>query len=347
MKNLPKVYMADMHAHLEGTIPPDMVERLARKNGIPVPEGLIKDGKYNFKGDGTARGDLIAFVTAYDRAVSVMKTADDYTDITYDYLKRVAAEGCIYSEIGISADHAEQVGLTYKQMVEAIAKGYEKAKKETGIEARLISTCVRHYGPEKALRAAQVTRDNPHPLVTGFGIAGDENAYTLADFKPAFDLAGLPYRTAHAGEAAGPESVRAAKDVLKVRRFGHMVRAIEDKKLIAELKAINAVPEVCVSSNLVLHVYKDYADHPLRKLFDAGLKVVLGSDDPPFFSTSIGREYQIARDHFGFSDKELTQFTRNAFEEAFVDEKTRKQLLARLDKKDPPGAAPRIASPQR
>jgi adenosine deaminase len=215
-------------------------------------------------------------------------------------------------------------------MLDAITAGYERAKKETGIEARLISTCVRHYGPEGAVKVGKITHDHPHPLVTGFGMAGDENACTVADFKSAYDAAGLPYRTAHAGEAAGPQSVRDARDVLKIRRFGHMVRAIEDPGLMQELVALKAVPEVCVSSNLCLRVFKDYAAHPLRKFFDAGLKVTLGSDDPTFFSTSIGREYAIAQKHFGFSDDELGQLTRNAIEEAFIDEKTRAELLSRI-----------------
>ncbi len=329
MNSIPK---ADLHVHLEGTISPQMVMHLAERNKTTVPPGLIKDGHFNWQGDGTGRGDLLAFVQAYDEATSVMKAAVDYTDITYDYLKRSADEGCIYAEIGISADHGTQVGLTYPEMLEAITRGYERAKKETGIEARLISTCVRHYGPEGARKAGQVTHDHPHPLVTGFGMAGDENAYTVADFKPAFDLSGLAHRTAHAGEAAGPESIRAARDVLKIRRFGHMVRAVEDRELMEELTAINAVPEVCVSSNLALHVFKDYAAHPLRKFFDAGLKVTLGSDDPTFFSTSIGREYRIAKEHFGFTDDELLRVTRNAIEEAFVDEETRALLLGKIHK---------------
>ena len=303
---------------------------LAERNKIAVPLGLIKDKKFNWHGDGTARGDLIAFVHAYDLATSVMKSAADYTDITYDYLKRSAAEGSIYAEIHISADHAVQVGLTYSEMLEAITQGYERAKEESGIEMRLISTCVRHYGPEAACNVGRITYDNPHSLVTAFGMAGDENAYTVADFKPAFDLSGLPHRTAHAGEAAGPESIRAARDILKIRRFGHMVRAIEDNTLIEDLKSINAVPEVCVSSNLCLHAFKDYASHPLRRFFDAGLKVTLGSDDPTFFSTSIGREYRIAQEHFGFSDDELLQVTKNALEEAFVDEETRARLLYKI-----------------
>jgi len=328
MKNIPKV---DLHVHLEGTITPEMVMRIAQRNNIEVPPWLVKDGKYNWNRGGTAAGELVEFLKAYTAATSVMKSAQDYTDITYDFLKRSAAEGCIYAEVTISADHGALAGLTYPEMRDAIIKGYEKAKQETGIEARFISTCVRHFGPEDALKVGKATRDHPHPLVTAFGMAGDENSYTAADFKPAFDISGLPRRTAHAGEAAGPSSVKDASSILKTRRFGHMVRAIESPALMKELKAINAVPEVCVSSNMAMKVFKDYKSHPLRKFFDAGLKVTLGSDDPSFFNTSIGREYQIAQDHFGFGDAELLQISRNALEEAFVDEATRNKLLAKLD----------------
>lgn len=328
--HLPKV---DLHVHLEGTLTPQMVKHLSEINGIAIKDGLITaDGQsYHWEDDGTARGGLIAFVTAYDDACAVMKTAQDYTDITYDYLARVAAEGCIYAELTISADHGAHLGLTYLEMVDAIKVGCDKAKAQSGIEARLISTCVRHYGADASRKVGEITAANPHPLVTGFGMAGDENAGSVADFKPAYDAAGDLKRTAHAGEAAGPESVRAARDVLGCRRFGHMVRAVEDKQLWDELVAIKAVPEVCVSSNLFLKVYPDYASHPLRRMFDSGLKVTLGSDDPTFFRTSIGREYEIAQTEFGFSDAELLQISRNAIEEAFVDEPTRARLLAKID----------------
>lgn len=326
---LPK---ADLHVHLEGTISVGMVRKLAEKNRLTVPENLIAacGQKFYWKDDGTAQHALLSFVHAYDVACSIMKTAEDYTEITHDYLRRSATEGCIYAEITISADHGLSMGLSYSEMVNAIVAGYERAHEETGIEARFISTCVRHYGPEKALNAGKVTRDNPHPLVTGFGMAGDENAYQIADFKPAFEAAGLR-RTAHAGEAAGPQSIRAARKELGVRRFGHMVRAIEDHELMEELRDIGAVPEVCVSSNLALKVFGDYKAHPLRRFFDFGLKVALGSDDPTFFHTSIGREYEIAHEKFGFTHEELLRVTRNALEEAFVDEATRTRLLDRVE----------------
>lgn len=326
LRKLPKV---DLHVHLEGTITPEMAKKIASRNKVtPSPQLMDSSGEhFRWSSAGDARHNLIAFLKAYDDATSVMKRREDYSDITYDYLHRAAQEGCVYVEFFISADHGAMVGLDYKEMIGAIADGYEKAKKESGIEMRLISTCVRHYGPEAALKVADITRGYHHPLVTGFGMAGDENAHTIADFRPAFMASGLAGRTAHAGEASGPETVRQARDILQVRRFGHMVRAIEDAKLMEEQKSILAVPEVCVSSNIALKVYPDYKSHPLRRFFDYGLKVVLGSDDPSFFNTSIGREYKIAHDHFGFTETELLQLSRNALEEAFVDEATRGQLL--------------------
>lgn len=331
-ENIRRIPKVDLHVHLEGTISPQMVARMAQRNGLPEPRGLTAaDGQsIHWQPKTTAGDNLVSFLKAYDDATKVMKTAQDYVDLTHDYLTRSATEGCIYAELTISIEHGEMVGLQYPEMLAAITEGYEKAKKETGIEARLISSCVRHYGPKSALRVAEVTRDNPHPLVTGFGMAGDENAHTIADFKPAFDICAHLGRTAHAGEASGPETVRQARDLLKLRRFGHMVRAIEDPKLMQELVAIKAVPEVCVGSNLALKVYPDYTAHPLRKFFDAGLKVTLGSDDPTFFGTSIGREYQNAHDKAGFTEKELLQLTRNAVEEAFVDDATRAKLLDRV-----------------
>ncbi len=331
LTNFPK---AELHVHLEGTISPEMAKKLAKKNKIKLPDDLFtEDGKgYRWDSDGTAAGNLVGFLKAYDKVAGLIKSAKDYRDITYDYLKRCAAEGSIYEELIISADHGASVGLSYKEMVDGIAEGVSKARKETGIEARLLSACVRHYGPEKAVEVARQTASYPHELVTAFHMAGDENAHSVEDFVPAFEIAktaGLAI-SAHAGEAAGPESIRDVKEKLGCKRYGHMVRIVEDTAFMKEMEKFGAVPEVCVSSNLELNVFKDYADHPLRRLFDAGFKVTLGSDDPPFFKTSIGREYQIAKEKFHFTSEELLRLTRNAIDAAFVDEPTREKLLNKI-----------------
>lgn len=339
--SLPK---ADMHVHLEATMTPDLMRKITARNGIPVPPRLMSSAGEHFRWEGDEDATkkpveaLMSFLQAYDDVTLTMRTPQDYTDLTYDYLKRAAAEGCIYSELTISADHGKLVGVEYPDMCNAIAKGYEQAKAETGIEARLISTFVRQpvfkdsaETPEqRAVAVGKLTHDFPHPLVTGLGLAGAEMMGTFAGFLPAYEAAGPLQRTAHAGEAMGPQSVRDAMNVLGIRRFGHMVRAMEDAELVRDLKAINAVPEVCVSSNIYMRVFNDYAAHPLRRMFDAGFKVVLGSDDPSFFKTSIGNEYKIAHEKFGFTEKELLRVTQNAVEEAFVDAPTRARLMARV-----------------
>ncbi|MEO1749713.1 MAG: adenosine deaminase, partial [Pseudomonadota bacterium] len=136
--------------------------------------------------------------------------------------------------------------------------------------------------------------------------------------------------TVHAGELVGAQSVRDALDYLKPARIGHGVRAIEDPELVKRLADEDIVLEVCPGSNIVLDVFPDFPSHPFAQLRDAGVKVTLSSDDPPHFQTSIGREYEIARDYFGLTDDELRAVTRQAIDAAFVDDDTRMQLLQKL-----------------
>lgn len=329
-QHIPK---AELHVHLEGTLSPEMAQELATRNNVPLPDDLFDaDGNYTWPDDGTGASALLGFVHAYDKACAGIQTEQDYFDITYDYLIRSAAQGVIYTEMTISVDHPEHAGIPYSDFTKTLAKAAIRAKAETGIECRFICACVRHYGPENATRVAQIVADNPHPLVTGFTMAGDENAHDVADFVPAYEIAkaaGLKV-TAHAGEAAGPESIRKVRDLLGCTRFGHMVRITEDPELMAEMAASDTTPEVCVSSNLVLKVYPDHESHPIKQLWDAGFKVTLGSDDPPFFFTDIGREYQIAQDVYGFSDDDLRQMTRNALNAAFIDQTTLDNLMEKI-----------------
>ena len=168
--------------------------------------------------------------------------------------------------------------------------------------------------------------------------SGDEAGFPPAQFAEAFGIvaaSGLPC-TVHAGEWAGPDKVREAIDTLPVTRLGHGVRAIEDARLVDEIAERGITLEVCPGSNLATGMYESYAHHPLPRLVAAGVKVTLGSDDPPFFGTTIGREYDAARLHFSLSEDTLRGITRNALEAAFVDEETRSALLARVPTDDRP-----------
>jgi adenosine deaminase len=188
---------------------------------------------------------------------------------------------------------------------------------------------VRHLGPERALDVARRTVAEPHPYVTGFGMGGDEANFPPHLFREAFEIAaeaGLGI-TCHAGEWGGPESVRGALELPNITRIGHGVRSIEDPGLVRELADRRIVLEVCPTSNVALGLFADYESHPLSALFEAGVPVTLGSDDPPYWAASIGREYAVA-EQMGLEAHGITQ---TALESAFLEPPQRAALLDRLN----------------
>jgi adenosine deaminase len=319
------VPLAELHVHLEATAKPALVRRLAQRNGVTVPPGTIEDDRYVWR-------DFLDFLLTFDRAVTVIRTAEDYRDITFEYLRDCAAEGAVYVELTISPDHADQAGLSYAGMLDGVARGIDDAR-ASGVESRAIVTAVRNFGTERAEWVARTAAAQPHPYVTGFGLAGDEAGFPPAQFARAFEIAheaGLGL-TCHAGEWAGPESVRGALALpVPVTRLGHGVRAIEDPELVSELAERGTVLEVCPTSNVVLKAYPDYGAHPFPRLRDAGVRVTLGSDDPPYWGATIGGEYAVARREWGLDDAALTAVTRTAIEAAFVADDLRSALLARI-----------------
>ncbi len=317
--------LAELHVHLEGTAPPALIRRLAARNGIPVPEGVFASQEE------FAWVDFLDFLRTYDRAASVIRTAQDYRDVTYEYLRSCAAEGAVYVELIASPDHAASVGLPDAEHYGGIAQGIDDAHAETGIEARILVTAIRNFGVAAAEAIAQRLAETRHPYVVGFNLAGDEAGYPPAQFATAYKIAadsGLGC-TVHAGEHAGAESVREAM-TLPVTRISHGVRAAEDPALVAEIADRGLVLEACPTSNVCTGVYPSYAEHPLHALHEAGVKLTLGSDDPPYFGASIGGEYAVARAHLGFGEGELEQITRTAVQASFADDAVKRTLLNRL-----------------
>lgn len=305
-------------------MPPALAQAQARKYGVDA-SGFLCDGAYVWR-------DFTSFLAAYDAVADLFRTEHDYALLTETYLEELAAAGAVYSELFVSPDHGEAVGLGADGYIAGIGRGIELAKARTGIECRMVVVGLRHRGPERVEWAARYAANCRNPLVTGFNMAGDERMGRLADYARAFDIAraaGLGI-TVHAGELCGASSVRDALDHIRPSRIGHGVRAIEDPNLVARLAGEGVVLEVCPGSNVALGVFPDFAAHPLRRLHAAGVKVTLNSDDPPFFQTSLQREYAIASEAMGFTEAELDGMTRTAIEAAFVDEATRTALLARL-----------------
>ena len=319
-----KIKKAELHCHIEGAASPALVKAQARKYSADV-SGFISNDRYVWS-------DFTEFLVAYDGAAALFRSEEDYALLARTYLEGIAAENAIYAEIFVSPDHAVAAGLSPQAYFDGLADGIAAAKASTGIECRMIIVGVRHLGADKVEAAAQLAATRPHPLITGFGMAGEERFGKVADFARAFDIArdaGLGI-TIHAGELAGPESVRDALDHVRPTRIGHGVRAAENDALVQRIAETGVVLEVCPGSNLALNVYPDISSHPFDRLRRAGVKVTLSSDDPPHFGSSIGREYQMVADAWGYDAAELTGFTRTSIEAAFIDEPTRAFLLGQL-----------------
>ncbi|MER8957586.1 MULTISPECIES: adenosine deaminase [unclassified Mesorhizobium] len=318
---------AELHCHIEGAAAPELVLRQAEKYGKEASR-YIQDGSFVWR-------DFTSFLAAYDFSSDLFRTEEDYARLADHYLTSLARDGAIYSEVFTSPDHASKAGLSPKAYTDALGEGMARAKAKTGIEGRMIVTGVRNFGVESIERAARFAARCGHPLVTGFGVAGDERIGDLEDYVRAFEIAreaGLGI-TVHAGELMGWESVEAALDHIRPSRIGHGVRAIENPELMRRIADEGVVLECCPGSNIALKIFDSFADHPFPALRAAGCKVTLNSDDPPYFWTSLKREYDIAAEHFAMDDKALTAVTRTAIEAAFVDRKTRAVLLGRLGAK--------------
>jgi adenosine deaminase len=320
--------LAELHCHIEGAAPPDLVRELAHRNGQDITS-LINGG------DGYIWSDFDSFLGAYDQVASVFTRAEDYSNLAYAYASDLASQGAIYSETFSSTDHAEQAGVDPMAYLDALADGIKRAEADHGIVSRMVPTGVRHFGTDAINRAADIAIDaaKTNPLITGFGIAGSEVAGSLRDAKHAFARcadAGLGL-TAHAGEWTGPPTIRDAI-LLGVTRIGHGIRAAEDEALMAEIAAKGITLEVCPVSNIVLKAVEGQAAHPAKTLHGAGIKLTANSDDPPHFHTTLAKDVEMMVQLLGGEETAIrAMLTRNALEAAFVDEPTRQKLLGKLD----------------
>ena len=322
LDNLP---IAELHCHLEATVSPEEARRLAARNHIDISAAFDDRGAYRWR-------SFEEFLEVYDAVSAAIRTPEDYYDITLGHYRRMAAKGMIYGEAIVSPAHAERFGVSYRALIDAVAGAMRKAESETGVIGRIIVTCVRHFGSDHALSVARSVRDAPHPLVTGFGLAGDEAFGATQDYRPAFEIAGECGLglTAHAGEILGPESVREAIALLRVTRLGHGVRAGEDVGLVAEIRDRELTLEVCPTSNVAIGLYSSLESHPLPHLVRAGLKTTLNSDDPAFFGADVADEYRRCAIAFGFGRRDLLKFTRTAIDAAFCDRETKLRLAAKI-----------------
>ena len=319
---------AELHVHLEGSIAPELAKKLARRNNLTLPEGLIAPDQKSYLSK-----DFLDFLKVYDTLAAVIKVPQDYYDITFDYLRSNAQNNAIYIEMMYSPDHAERSsGIPSWEHLAAIQQAINDAKDQFDIVGRIIITAVRHFGVEACERVAKQATIDKIDCVTGFGLGGDEAKYPPKLFTKAYQIAaeaGLDC-TVHAGEFDSAKGMIEAMEYLPIKRIGHGVNAIHSPEAMAMVKDKGIALEVCPTSNIFLGLFKDMNSHPFPKFYDAGIKISISSDDPPFMSTNLAREYQRVQEAYHYNDDTMNAITRMTLEAAFVDEKTRAELLAKI-----------------
>jgi adenosine deaminase len=321
VKSLKKI---ELHLHLEGAAPPGFIRGLAAEKRQDISGIFDERGGYSYRG-------FDEFLRVYEVASSVMDSPRDYARLLAEVLAECAGQGAIHAELFVSPEFCGGGDLAAWRDYLAAMQEVAQAAEGGGISSRGILTAIRHFGPDQARRTALCAAETAGGWVAGLGIGGAEQAGELADFAWSFDCAreaGLGL-TAHAGEWRGPQSVRDALS-LGVSRIGHGIRAAEDPALLRELAERGVTLEVCPGSNVALGAVASWAMHPIARLADAGVRVTVSTDDPPFFHTSLSHEYQRLADTFGWAEAEFRTMNLWAVDAAFCDETTKTRLRKEL-----------------
>jgi aminodeoxyfutalosine deaminase len=292
-RTLPDVVKApkiELHVHLEGTIRPATLLDIARRNDLPLPANTVEglSALYEFT-------DFKHFIDVWVLTTNCLRTAQDFREVVVNYAAEAASFGAVYLEAIFSPSERVQRGIAWDEIFTGYTEGAVEARERYGVTVRFTPDLYRGLEPAIAEECARMAVRYRDRGVVGLGLGGMETASPAAVYRTAFDIArdgGLAL-VPHAGESAGPESIREVID-LGAARIRHGIRAADDPVLLKEIAERGLVLDVCPTSNLRTRVVPDLAQHPLPLLREAGVRCTINTDDPAMFGTDLGHEYEVA-----------------------------------------------------
>ena len=317
LRRLPK---CNVHTHLEGSVRPATWWELAREADLGVavgPEGA----QAMLQVDGTERS-LVDYLAKISRTYPVLKNREALQRTAFEAAEDAARDGVVYFELRAGPMTHAGPGLPVEEVIERLLEGLRQAEERFGIVARLIVSALRHHSPEINVELARAALTYRNDGVVGFDLAGDEAGFPPQLHAEAFAVArqgGLGL-TVHAGEAAGAENVTYAVQALGATRIGHGIRSIESESAVEMLKARRVLLEICPTSNVHTGAVAGIARHPVRRLYDRGVPISIGDDDPVTSRTHVSNELTLLKDLFGFTDVELAGIQRTTLEASFLRE---------------------------
>ena len=325
IKKLPKV---EQHVHIVGSTRPETLLWLAEEGGLDETFKTPGDAQRFFQYKSFSQ-----FIDAYSTVVDCITRENQFERITYEMLESDARCNVQYVEASFSAlDHVLR-GLDYGKMLDAINRGIDRARMAFGIECNIRVDLVRNYGPEKGMEVLDWIESKNDNIIS-IDLGGSEERFPAKQYKSVFQRArnmGL-HLVAHAGEAAGAESIWQAVNELGVEHIGHGLTAIDEPKLLEHLKKRSIAIEMCPTSNVKTRVARTLRSHPIRVFHDLGLTVTVNTDDPSMFGTDMNTEYLQLNRQLGFSLSELFNLSLNAANSSFLPEESKSKMRESFSK---------------
>ena len=322
---IPKI---ELHLHLEGAIPLETLLSLIQRKGSEPSIKTVEDlrEKLVYK-------DFRHFLSIWAWKNTFITEEEDFEEIVYQVLADLSRQNVRYVEAFYSPMDFRRWGLSARLITDCLIRGKERAYRDFGIRSELILDLVRDYGPELGIELLTELTSYVGKGIIGIGIGGSEQEYPAELFSSLYKEAKeRGFRlTAHAGEAAGAGSIRAAVEKLHVERIGHGVRANEDAVLISLLRELQIPLEMCVTSNIETGVCRSVKEHPIREYFEQGLMVTVNSDDPTMFNTSTTQEYLLLIQELGFSLNDLKRLSMNGISASFMPDSAKETMKSQFE----------------
>ncbi|HJO94451.1 MAG TPA: adenosine deaminase [Victivallales bacterium] len=322
---MPKI---ELHVHLEGSLTPVTLIKLAEKNSVQLPVKQINEIEEWYKFT-----DFNHFMSIYLKMSECIKTPEDIEMIAKDFLINQKKQNIIYTEITYTPyTHYTQKGISFDKQIEALNKAKLWGEKHLNIFCNFIFVISRGVTTEEGIITAEWIKDHPGQIAA-LGLGGPEKEFPPIRHKPSFDITSrcnIP-AVVHAGETAGTKSIWGALNELNSIRIGHGVLCWDDPELVKYLKTNKIILEVCPSSNICLGVFRNLESHILPKLVERGLKITINSDDPPMFDTTLTNEYKLIAEAFEFDENNFYDFNLTALNGSFIKNRKKRELSARFE----------------
>ncbi len=327
LRRLPK---AELHVHIEGTLEPEQLLLFAKRNNVSLPtETILSKDKKSYR-----YSNFDSFITTYITSTQALCNKQDFYEMTLAYLEKVSQQGVVHTEIYFDIQTYLPRNIDPDDVVYGIHQALEEGQKILGISSSMIFSLLRHETQKEALENFNLIKKRYQKIVSTIGLASNSTDNPITKFKSIFHQAhNAGYHcVAHLGEFDSPELIWQALREIPIERIDHGVECIRDQKLMAELAQRKIPLTICPLSNVALGKYKNLQQHPIRKIYDAGITVTINSDDPSFFNGYIGDNYQALLNNNILSCKELVECARNSINASFMEHTRKKMLLSRLNK---------------